>query len=1118
MGQENIITLGNDVVLSTGYLGNYSKRTGNLHQSLVISTLEYIPKEKGGKRRFQKNIGAFLEEGNSTLEVAKTLDKIGFFKEKTEEEKNRVLNTLCTLFFSEKKITTKPGKIGRGEDLGGKRTKKSRAFCSTFSAKTIHRDFLYPDFQDEKSLKEIINICAKNSYRNLNVIKCLQSFMKEKLQDNSKYLCYGKKSTTEREKDEDGNYKIKKRSNKILSYVVGFDTEYQDINGLDMEYQEIDVNGVQQDYLFDEKKQILLTSQTSREIDDGLFLNIFVIHYDNSRFDYNQYFSFTEGLFFELIGVKRCKFDICISAHKNIVDLSKFMGWFNYFTQRDMFSVRNCLLTKHPIYISWYKKGERNGSDRSKVLKGFISLRDSLTLDAPKKLRKIGEEIGLVKFEVDSETISNMQQYLYDDIEGFYTYAKRDSQISVEFMYNYYGELFEEGKKAPLTVASHASDKFKDFICSEYYWDSKEFNKYFRGGSYVGKYPHTRWEDVKYTKNVKKIMADIYYGGRNETFLHGLFNGNWFDLDMSGFYPVLASTIPFLDMLKSPKYIDNQIVTDKTFDFSKIEVGYAYVRFDYTRCKKDVIPAMTQKVEDYGLVYTLKGEGLFNICEIKSAYAQGCEIEIIQGCYIFATMENTLIDTCKGLKFNDKTVEGTFGYPFKKFFTVMRENRRDAREKFGKGSPQEQLIKLIMNSITGKLGQGSTGKVAYDIFDNETKTIPQSTITNPCYISTVTALGRTVISETMMLLKRYKPLKTVIGNVVTDGAMFHFDKDFIDSILKAKNYDNDNIKDKLQITDEYFNDLIVKTVEENPLLYPTLNLYLNELKSRRKNDNEKLVIVETKHHGSKALFIKTRMCILVGEDEKYSQFSMTGYNLAPAEYEKSIKDRFKFFVDIMANRTGRIKNRHKKLFNTRDFATGGNENTKIRDIYLNLNYDVKRDMIFESCHYNEDVFSYETKPFTDVESYLIEKEKAESFKDSPVKSLKDLNVNGIAEEIRNNLMYMDTKGKKQLLLKFSRKNYNSPDKIVMRLLCSIAKTGYLYYNGENIKTYSDILELESKLDKMVMDKNLFTYKFFKDQKIHKNEAQMLAVLEKREMIQNWFNIYYNTDLFEVKEI
>ena len=63
MGQEKIITLGNDVVLSTGYLGNYSKRTGKTHQSLVISTLEYIPKEKGRKRRFQKNIGAFLEGG-----------------------------------------------------------------------------------------------------------------------------------------------------------------------------------------------------------------------------------------------------------------------------------------------------------------------------------------------------------------------------------------------------------------------------------------------------------------------------------------------------------------------------------------------------------------------------------------------------------------------------------------------------------------------------------------------------------------------------------------------------------------------------------------------------------------------------------------------------------------------------------------------------------------------------------------------------------------------------------------------------------------------------------------------------------------------------------------------
>ena len=112
----------------------YSKRTGKLHQSLVISTLEYIPKEKGGKRRLQKNIGTFLEGGKSTLEVAKTLDKIGFFKNKTEEEKNRVLNTLCTLFFSEKKIPQSQEK-SVGAVLGGKRTIKSRLFCSTFSAK-----------------------------------------------------------------------------------------------------------------------------------------------------------------------------------------------------------------------------------------------------------------------------------------------------------------------------------------------------------------------------------------------------------------------------------------------------------------------------------------------------------------------------------------------------------------------------------------------------------------------------------------------------------------------------------------------------------------------------------------------------------------------------------------------------------------------------------------------------------------------------------------------------------------------------------------------------------------------------------------------------------------------
>lgn len=95
-------------------LQTYSKRTGKLHQSLVITTLEYIPKEKNGKRRFQKNIEAFLEGGKSTLEVAKTLDKIGFFKEKDLDPKNIRKIPLFPIFFFRKQNTAKPGKIGRG--------------------------------------------------------------------------------------------------------------------------------------------------------------------------------------------------------------------------------------------------------------------------------------------------------------------------------------------------------------------------------------------------------------------------------------------------------------------------------------------------------------------------------------------------------------------------------------------------------------------------------------------------------------------------------------------------------------------------------------------------------------------------------------------------------------------------------------------------------------------------------------------------------------------------------------------------------------------------------------------------------------------------------------------
>lgn len=116
-------------------LQTYSKRTGKLHQSLVISTLEYIPKEKDGKRRFQKNIEAFLEGGKSTLEVAKTLDKIGFFKEKDLDPKNIRKIPLFPIFFSENEVQQTQEK-SVGEVLDGKRTIKSNLFCRTFSVRT----------------------------------------------------------------------------------------------------------------------------------------------------------------------------------------------------------------------------------------------------------------------------------------------------------------------------------------------------------------------------------------------------------------------------------------------------------------------------------------------------------------------------------------------------------------------------------------------------------------------------------------------------------------------------------------------------------------------------------------------------------------------------------------------------------------------------------------------------------------------------------------------------------------------------------------------------------------------------------------------------------------------
>ena len=851
------------------------------------------------------------------------------------------------------------------------------------------------DFRDDLCIKYLKDIDTKD------FINVFNREVKSKRKNNSNYI----------------------RNYKEYKAFAGFDTEFISNIRYNARLNEIkDLNIEKMNILESDDK--ILSYQFSLQVSDDLFLNTIIFPKEiGAEIDYNYVIkdtiTYNLSLLFKDYKIFEDKFDITINAHKNIVDFSKVKNFVTLKMMKDnkiqlparlkgLISIRNCFVTTRKISLGEYV-------NRNFKALGTVHLRDSLLLDEPQSLRKIGDNLKFNKLEI-GDNIEEMDSFRENSINAFIMYALKDSCIAVNFLYNYYKKFLNDKETVPLTIGSEGAKIARDFLKKTYVLTNDEFDKWFRGLDTI---KNGRKKIQEYRDTIDTHFSEFgkhYFGGRNETFFHGHKFGRFYDIDGSKFYPVCASCIELPDF-NTIINIDSCEVTEDSLDFTKIELGYAIIDFEFT-CPSDLITCITQKAkqgnEDYGLVYTKKGTEVFTtLAEIKSAYRLGCKIKIRNG-----------------MKFATRPVGESKKYPLELLF----KNLAEERNKYPKGSPQNKFWKLVANSITGKFGQGAKHKKTYSYKEDKTEEISQSRISSSPIVSTITSLSRTIITEVMnaFILEGY-----TILNVVTDGFL----------VQSPNNTEIDN---------KIINDIVHKYTDDKR--FPTLKLWLDAVKRLGEKN-----CLEIKHSGTEVLSIKTRVTALLNsENEELSQFSATGYILPPQWSYYSKNDIIRAFIYLVKNRQTRIVIKGKKLVSAKDIRKGKSTSAKMVDKSLSFNYDFKRKVIKQTEE--NGYISYITTTYNDIEEFMLEKKYRERNKDIQIINLEgDLKMS-LLEELRGyNFKKIDKK--------------NEFNELVEKFIIMLSKTKIFYIPNltneldyEAVKTLLSIKNIELKLDKRAYGK------------------------------------------------
>ena len=401
---------------------------------------------------------------------------------------------------------------------------------------------------------------------------------------------------------------------------------------------------------------------------------------------------------------------------------------------------------------------------RNRSRKIVLHVRDTMMLAAAgSQLATLGERLGVPKLNLpEGHEKGAMDRLQAERHQDFLCYGARDAEIAllhVEKLINSTAGI------VPISLGSQAATILRQAICQEHAWTTEQFDLHFRGLRKVtekvadAESGEVRVRNYLTARTEAVLLLDVatrcYYGGRSECFLFGIHHApegrSWHDYDLASAYPTAMVLVPDPDYSQPPSVLTGRLGRGI---LGPTSWAFGYVRF---RFPADVFyPCLPVKDDaGRGLVFPREGATWASAPELWLALELGAQIELVMPMYVQPTKNRFGLAT--GVK-------------------RLVDLRLQARQQFGKGSPEELAAKERSNSSYGKLAQGLAGTRVYSTRNNQTDLVPPSSITSAPHAALTTGLVRMVVSAAMNELHA---LGYLIASITTDGFLTDAPQDVV---------------------------------------------------------------------------------------------------------------------------------------------------------------------------------------------------------------------------------------------------------------------------------------------------------------------------------------------------
>lgn len=408
-------------------------------------------------------------------------------------------------------------------------------------------------------------------------------------------------------------------------------------------------------------------------------------------------------------------------------------------------AIGRTVVTMKPIEVK-AMRAHRNQTDVE------LTLRDTILLTPGRAgLAKASEMTAIHKITLSELYKGRSLDLLYHWTGIFFSYAMFDVRACLAFLTTIGNRVkgISGVGKLPLTLGGMSLAGFKNWLKTDGYGY----------GQYHGN-PHAKKDKEAQLKTLPRLISEAvaiscFHGGRNYANCHDRMvlpiHQGIVDFDLAGAYSAAMGTLAAVDLSIPPERIRELQELIDFHDQHRHElyqpIAMGEVEFEFPAHAEPCLPVST----DAGLLYPLTGISQCGMPEVMLALSRGAIIKL-RAFYKWTNLTDA---------------QGRVVPAFATYLSQLVQER----DKHPKGSAENQLLKECINSLYGKLAQGSKHRTVRDL-QGQRHELPESAVTNVVYAAAITSLVRTVLCA---LEECMSSVGARILAATTDGAMGVFE-------------------------------------------------------------------------------------------------------------------------------------------------------------------------------------------------------------------------------------------------------------------------------------------------------------------------------------------------------